>query len=133
MLLCDYAEELGGKLYVLGGGWSQLYALGGPSNIALAIKLSIPWTQANEPHDLAIRLLTEDGELVKSDAGDDIELTGKIEVGRPAGLRAGTSLDMALAARFQGITLEPGRYRFDLEIDGTVLEDAVFDVLKVAQ
>jgi len=61
MLLCDYAEELGGKLYIMGAGWSQLRTPYQPSNMALAIKLSVPWTQANEPHNLAIRLVTEDG------------------------------------------------------------------------
>jgi hypothetical protein len=133
MLLCDYAEELGGKLYIMGGGWSQLHTAGEPSNIALAIRLSVPWTQANEPHDLAIRLLTEDGEPVPNDLGGYIELTGKVEVGRPAGLRPGTNLDLALAARFQGIELEAGGYRFSLEIDETELGNAIFNVMPVQQ
>lgn len=133
MLLCDYAEELGGKLYIMGGGWTHLQTPNEPSNISLAIKLSIPWNQANEPHDLAIRLLTEDGEPVPNDSGGYIELTGKVEVGRPAGLRPGTNLDLALSARFQGIELEPGGYRFSLEIDETELGGATFNVMPVQQ
>jgi hypothetical protein len=128
MLLCDYAEELGGKLYIMGGGWSQLWTANVPSNISVAIKLSVPWNQANEPHELVIGLVREDGETVKDDEGKNVRLTGRVEVGRPPGLRPGSALDVALAARFQGISLEPGGYEFRLEIDGTLLESAAFNV-----
>ena len=35
LLLCDHAQEVGGKLYVLGGGWS-IYR-GTPVTMALAV------------------------------------------------------------------------------------------------
>jgi len=130
MLLCDYAEEVGGKLYIMGGGWSQLRTPNQPSNMALAIRLSVPWSQANEQHDLAIRLLTSDGHPVPNEEDQDIALEGKMEVGRPPGLRPGTDLDMALAARFDGLKLEPGTYRWSLEVDGMPLKHTAFDVIQ---
>ena len=47
MLLCDSAQSIGGKLYVLGGGWSILRKTGNLMTMALAVKLSIPWSRAN--------------------------------------------------------------------------------------
>jgi hypothetical protein len=130
MLLCDYAEEVGGKLYVMGGGWSHLRTPNQPSNMALAIQISVPWNQANEPHDLTIRLVTGDGHPVQNEQGENIELTGKVEVGRPPGLRPGSQLAVPLAARFNGLILEPGTYRWELEVDGAPLEDTTFDVIQ---
>jgi hypothetical protein len=130
MLLCDYAEELGGKLYIMGGGWSHLRTPNQPSNMALAIKVSVPWNQANEPHDLTIRLVTADGKPVPDEQGENVELTGKMEVGRPPGLRPGSKLDVALAARFNGLSLDLGTYRWDLLVDGTPLADTTFDVVQ---
>jgi len=132
MLLCDYAEELGGKLYIMGGGWSVLRTPNVPSNVYLAIKLSVPWNQANEPHDLAIRLVTEDGKPVQSEGQEgDVQLTGKVEVGRPPGLRPGTDLDLPLVASFHGLTLPPGGYRWSLEIDDMLLTKIPFRVLEL--
>src|SRR5690349_10370980 len=60
MLLCDFAQEVGGKLYIVGGGWSKVFDIGQPMNMALAIKLWVPWNAANQPTQLAIELRTED-------------------------------------------------------------------------
>ncbi len=132
MLLCDYAEELGGKLYIIGGGWTHLKTAYQPSDISLAIRFSVPWNQANEPHNITLRLLTEDGDPVRNEqTGENILLSGKMEVGRPAGWRPGTPLHVPLAARFGGLILEPGRYQWTLEIDGTPLTDVAFDVIEL--
>ncbi len=130
MLLCDYAEELGGKLYIMGGGWSRLWTPNQPSSMALAIKISVPWNQANEPHDLTIRLVTGNGGPVPDPQGNDVQLMGKLEVGRPPGLRPGSTLDVPIAARFNGLELDPGIYRWEVEIDGTLMHDTAFDVVQ---
>lgn len=129
MLLCDYAEELGGKLYVMGGGWSRNASADRPFNMSLAIKLAIPWNESNRPYDLTVRLVDENHEVVPNQDGDEIALAGKVEVGRPPGLRPGSNLDFALAVRFDGLVLSPGTYVFELLVDGQVLESAVFDMV----
>lgn len=129
MLLCDYAEELGGKLYVMGGGWSRNYTPNQPSNMSLAIKLSVPWNEANRPYDLNVRLVDENHEAVQNPEGTAIGLMGKVEVGRPPGLKPGSNLDLALALRFDGLVLNPGTYIWELLIGNNVLESTVFDVM----
>jgi hypothetical protein len=128
LLLCDAAEEAGGKLYVLGGGWSQVNVPNTPLNMALAILLSVPWNEANQPHDFEAVLMTDDGQAVTADEGA-IAASGKIEVGRPAGLKPGSDLNVPLALRFNGVVLAPGGYRWELSIDGTQMAIAPFRVL----
>lgn len=130
MLLCDYAEEVGGKLYIMGGGWSRNYTPNQPSNMSLAIKIAVPWNEANRPYDLTVRLVDENHETVQNpNDGKNVGLEGKVEVGRPPGLKPGTNLDLALAVRFDGLILEPGTYVWELLISNKVLENTVFDVI----
>jgi hypothetical protein len=129
MLLADYAQVADGKLTVVGGGWS----LTGPepAPFGIAILVHVPWDQANRRHLLRLELLDADGQpvLVPSDADeeptpivffDDIEF----EVGRPAGLKPGTPLELPLAINSGPLPLEPGkRYEWLLSIDGGTDDD----------
>lgn len=125
MLLADSAQAVGGKLYILGGGWSVTGP--GPVPSALAIKIEVPWDQANQRHDLQIALLDVDGHPVKvpTQTGDvPLELKSQFEVGRPAGLLPGTPLDVALAVNLGPLPLRPGqRYVWRCTINGETNED----------
>jgi len=63
ILLCDAAEAVNGKLYILGGGWSVTRPAPAPS--ALAVKIDVPWTDAYRKIPLIVELLTEDGPQVR--------------------------------------------------------------------
>jgi uncharacterized protein DUF6941 len=128
MLLCDAAEQVNGKLYILGGGWSTIFAVGQPANVTLAVKLLIPWDQTNRPHPIAAKLLTEDGDSVDLGAGP-VAATGQIEVGRPPGLKPGTPIDVPLVFPFGGLLLEQGGYVFALEVDGEPVARTPFRVI----
>src|SRR4051794_17346369 len=54
MILADSAQAVDGKLYVLGGGWSL--AGPGPTPMALAVKIEVPWDRGNMRHHLTIEL-----------------------------------------------------------------------------
>lgn len=127
MLLCDAAEESGGKLYILGGGWSVINLPDTPVNIAVAVLIAVPWNQANEQHDIALKLVDDDGGQVEVE-GQSVGAEGQFELGRPPGLKPGTDLNIPLAFRFNGISLPRGGYRFELSIDGTQVEIAPFRV-----
>ncbi len=128
MLLCDAATESGGKLYILGGGWSIVRAE--TASMALAIKMSIPWDQANQPFKMLTKLVDEDGEPVTPRGGDGpLQVDGEIEVGRPTGIKPGTPLDTPFALSFPPIPLDPGGYVWELEIDGTTMARTPFRVV----
>lgn len=119
MLLCDAAQSVGGKLYILGGGWSQLQVPeGGALTVALAMKVTIPWDRSNERIPLRVVLVTDQGSPVNL-GGMDVEARTDLEVGRPPGLTRGTPLDANLALNFVGLPLPAGGYAWLCEVDGS--------------
>lgn len=131
MLLCDAAESVNNKLYILGGGWSQIYTPNAPVNMALAVRLSIPWDMANEQIAFAASLVTEDEKPVDLGQGP-LNAEGGFEVGRPPGLKRGTPLDAAFVLNFANVALQPGGYVWKLEINGDVKARTPFRVLSQA-
>jgi hypothetical protein len=120
MLLADSAQEVGGKLYILGGGWSVTGPEPAPS--ALAMKFDVPWDQSNHKYQVLLELLTADGDAVEVEtAGGEtlpIRIEAQLETGRPPGLKPGTPIDAALAINFGPLPLEPDRrYEWRLSID----------------
>lgn len=132
MLLCDAAESVNGKLYILGGGWSQLLVPDQPASMSLAIKLAVPWDQANDPHRVKAKLITDHGEPVEvpMPEGEPMIVANEVvvETGRPAGLLPGTDLDAPLVFNFRGLGLSAGGYVWELEVDGEVKARAPFRV-----
>jgi len=132
VLLCDAAQQIGGKLYILGGGWSRVIATG-PLVMAIAVYLKVPWHAANRRIPLLIDLRTEDGRAVPDAAGRPVRIEGEFEVGRPPGLRQGTALDSSLAITIPGLPLLPGVYRWELHVGGQLLKSVPFEVLAAPQ
>lgn len=123
MMLADTAQEVGGKLYILGGGWSVTGPEVGP--MALAIKIDVPWNSANQRHKFDVMLLGEDGQPPEmlgpeGQVPGEVRFSGDFEVGRPPGMPAGTDIDATFAIQLGPLPLVPGRrYVWRLEIDGT--------------
>jgi hypothetical protein len=118
MLLADSAQAVGGKLFILGGGWSLTGPAPSPS--ALALKFEVPWDRANHRYDLLIELVDADGVPVVVPGTDQpIRIESTLEAGRPPGLKLGTPLDAVIALNFSPLPLEPDkRYEWRLTIDG---------------
>jgi hypothetical protein len=129
LLLCDWAEELNGKLYIMGGGWSRYFRTPSQAgDMFIAAKLLVPWSQANQLHRWTLQLMTEDGRHVEI-AEQAVHIEGKLEVGRPPGLAPGTDLDVPMTFRIGAPLLEAGRYRWEFLIDGTQLARVGFEVV----
>jgi hypothetical protein len=127
MLLCDHAQVANEKLYVLGGGWKIVGSPDTPFPAALAVLLEIPWTATNERHDLQVQLVDDDGDQVSF--GDIPVLTqAQFEVGRPPGVKPGSSLNQPMVFKFDGMPLPAGGYVFELSVDGTVIARTPFRV-----
>lgn len=123
MLLADAAQAVENKLYVIGGGWS---VLNGSAPTAVALVLKVPWEQTNETHNLKLELLDSDGHLVQipTPVGDQaITLESAFEVGRPAGIAKGSTIDLALAFTIGPLPLANGRYEWRLTIGNESPDD----------
>lgn len=127
MLLCDHAQVANEKLYVLGGGWTQVAFPDTPIPMALAVLIEVPWTSANEPHELQVELVDQDGDLVTFQ-DTPVKVVGQFEVGRPTGIKPGTDLTQQLVFKFDGIALPMGGYVFEFSVDGKPLARTPFRV-----
>ena len=120
LLLADAAQAVNGKLYILGGGWSIMGP--DPTPSAIALKIEVPWDEANKRHLMELTLLDGDGQpvIVPTPVGDQpVKLGGEFEAGRPPGLKPGTPLDVVLAINIGPLPLAPDRrYVWRCSIDG---------------
>ncbi len=121
LLLADAAQVVQGKLYILGGGWSITGPESAPS--AIAIKIDVPWDEANRRHRFQLNLLDADGQPVII-GNQSVAVAGEFEAGRPAGLPPGTPLDVTLAINIGPLPIQPGaRYVWRLSINDQSDED----------
>jgi hypothetical protein len=127
MLLCDSAQEVGGKLYVLGGGWTNLLQADAPSSMALAILIHFDWNEANKRQTIELELITDEGELVEQEE-QAVRIATAVEVGRPPGVKPGSEINAALAPSFLGLTLAAGGYVWILRSGDTILARVPFTV-----
>jgi hypothetical protein len=117
MLLCHAAEIQSGMLFVLGGGWTECNPNTGP--FVLAGKIEVPWDRANLKHNFTFELLDADGQPVTNAEDEPIVASGAFEVGRQAGLKPGTPLEMPFVIAFSPAELEPSsRYELRLFLAG---------------
>lgn len=121
IVLCDFAEQEqpGGKVHMLGAGWSLTGPMPAPHAVVAFIKVA--WTEANEKHQFFLRLTDGDGHVVTTTGASvpqPLEFSGMLEVGRPAGLPSGSEIDVNFVVSLQPLQLIPGqRYTWRLEID----------------
>jgi excisionase family DNA binding protein len=135
LLLCDNCVVADGKLFISGGGWSVV-----SPNVKgyMALLIAVPWDLANQDLSFELKLLDEDGQPVRTpnNLGEDapIELSAALQVGRPAGLVRGITLDVPLAVQMPHLVLTPGRrFEWVLTINGESKEDWRMPFLVVAR
>lgn len=80
VMLADAAQAVGGKLYVLGGGWSVVRAMTFPTPIQLALAISVSFnsTEAGQRFPLAVVIADENGVPVAP------EMNASVETGQAA-------------------------------------------------
>ena len=118
-MLADAAQAVGGKLFILGGGWSNVWAT---VPFSIACKVEVPWHLATEPHQFRLELMDADGQPVEAPTGDGgtqpVFVEAELSTGIAPGAKPGTPMDAVLAINFPPIELELGRYQFRVSIDG---------------
>ena len=124
-MLADSAQAIGGKLFLMGGGWSVTGPQPTPS--ALAGIMQVAWDEANQNHTVAFELLNADGQpfMVPTPMGlQAFKVEMKFQVGRPAGVTPGIELNVPIAINLGPLPLEPDkRYEWRVAIDGQRVDD----------
>lgn len=128
VLLADAAsaDQSSGKVHLLGAGWT---ITGSPlPGHAVVVLLGVPWDRTNRQHSIRLSLLDAEGAPVLAPAADTgepvpVAVEGKLEVGRPPGIPAGSPIDTPFVISFPpGLPLSPGRYVWQLEVNGEAQE-----------
>jgi Family of unknown function (DUF6941) len=131
MILADGAQAVGGKLYMLGGGWTHVFVpqFPGPpiAPFAIALGLTVPYHLTNRRFSFVLELTDADGTRVGE------VLTGEFEQGRPPGLRAGASQPILLAINARPEFPQPGRYSYNASIDGKPIRSIPFEAVQQIQ
>jgi hypothetical protein len=115
LILADAAEVVGGKLYLMGGGWTALTVnnqFPHRRSAGVAVAFRIPWHETNKRHEFEIEFATEDGRVIG-------KANGGFEVGRPPGIPQGTDqfVQMALGANVEFPT--PGGFSVTASVGGS--------------
>lgn len=113
-LLCDYASVRENLLHVVAGGITRLYRdeFPSPLNISLALIFEVHQMEFGAPHELAVRIMGEDG-------GEIVALQGGFQTGAES-LEIGEELLVPVALDFRNAGLPgPGAYTVEISVDGT--------------
>lgn len=149
VLLCDFAEVSGGKLFVSGAGISVL-ASGAqqapyPVNVCLAILVQVPWNETDTRHMLTIELISEAGGaqqrvLLSDQLPEDADpadlglLMVVFSANRMPTMTDGDESLMPMTVPLFGLPLpQQGPYFFSVRIDGREMDRASFRLVPMAQ
>lgn len=124
LILADAAQVQGEKLFMLGGGWSQLWVKQFPAQhqMAVAAGILIPWMETNARHEFKVMVRDEIG-------GTFTEVGGQFEQGRPPGLPPGTTQRMMLAINFSIRIERACEAVAELTLDGEVAKTVPFRIV----
>ena len=107
LVLADRAEVLNGKLYLMGGGYTQraVADFGSPIGLSLALGVLVPWHLTNREHRVTLRLEDDDGTEIEP------KIDAEVKVGRPADATVGDTFRPIMAVEGQWRLSGPGFYR----------------------
>ena len=128
-LLADAAQAVGGKIFVLGGGWNVFRSGNFPAPVQLAIAAGIGFanSEVGLRHPLKIAVVDETGVAVIPELNGQIE-TGQLAPDFPPGLPI--KVPVAWNVGFQ--VPRPGRYRIVISV-GASQAELPFDAIFVGQ
>jgi hypothetical protein len=127
-MLCDHAETSDGKLFINGAAINLLWV--GPQpphviNLGVAVVVHVPYTDTNQPHQIRVTIVDEDGDQVVpwvpegAPAMGPVEIAGDFNVGRPAALAPGESQSLPFAFQMTGLPMPHlGLHSVVIAIDG---------------
>jgi hypothetical protein len=129
MMVADGAQAVGGKLYVLGGGWSHLFVSQLPGKpltpFAVALGLRVSYDLTNRRFTFTLEVVDADGQQI-----GEPPAAGEFEVGRPPGLRPGTSQTVVFAIVVAPEFPAAGRYEFRALVDGDLVKQIPIEVVQ---
>ncbi len=115
LIVADRADVMGGKLYLMGGGFDRIQPPEFPLNLMLgiAVGIRVPYQETEDPHKIRVTLERADGDKL-------VEIEAELQTGRPPGMR-GKDLPVPMAFNVPITVAEPGEYVLTAHVDGREL------------
>lgn len=124
-LLADAVQAVGGKLYILGGGWSFFRAANFPTPIQIGLAISVSFTAEETGRKFPLSIIIAD----EADVPVVPEMKGQIETGPPiAELPKGVTHRLPFAANMGVLLPRAGRYTVAVRV-GPSSAQIVFDAI----
>lgn len=126
LILADFAQVTGGKLSMMGGGWTRINVQTFPhvQSFSVATAISVPWAHTNEKHNIVITMVDEDGQQ------ESFKIEGEFEVGRAPGTKPGSSQRLMMAFTVNSLKFtEPKVYSIISFVDGQEMRHIEFSVV----
>jgi hypothetical protein len=116
VLIADAVENVNGKLYVMGGGWTVFRSASFPAQIrfGIAVSIRVSWEETNAQHDVHIRVVQDPDRSQRPVANQEVmplEIGSKVHVTRPPGLEEGSIQRVFLAVNGNLPIPHAGKYR----------------------
>jgi hypothetical protein len=135
LILADAAAAVAGKHYIHGGGWDTIQAASFPVThhaMSAAIRLRVPWTATNQPHDLELDIVDADGQSVLPNPPGPF--TGQLNIGRPPHLEPGEDQVVPLVMDIRSLVfVAPGSYAAILRIGGFEAMRSPFRLVQIGE
>ncbi len=137
-MLADAAQVQGGKLFVLGGGFSTITARRIPAihpSISVVIVAQIGPEERHRDLNLTIRLYDEDGQPVRAakadgEVGDPVEVRGRLRIGAHPILPPGAASSVPLVYPFRNLRFDAAKgYVFIVYHDEVELTRLAFRIV----
>jgi hypothetical protein len=114
LILADFAEALGGKLYLMGGGWDSVKVadFSRPVPMSIACGISVPWNATDDEHRLTLAITDQDGVTVAP------ELQASFKTGRSPQLERGHPAHVPFAIKAELLFPGAGTYVVAATVDG---------------
>jgi hypothetical protein len=129
VMMADAAQAVGGKLFVLGGGWNVHRSGNYPSPIQFSVALSIlvPWNEAGVRHSMTVTISDEGGIPIVP------AVNGQFEVGKSGDVPPGAMQRALIAVNFVIALPRPGKYTVSATAGSARSERVWFDAIFVGQ
>lgn len=113
LILADAADVVGGKVYVMGGGWDRLVMHSGEmrKTLAVALAIRVPWHETNRAHPFEICMTHEDG-------GEIVTVTGEAEVRKSRDVPPGQPQLVMMVINFDTVFEREGTYLITAIVNG---------------
>ncbi len=130
LILADAAQVVGGKLYLLGGGWDRLTVnkeFPVDQRCAVALSMLVPWHETNQKHSFEVEIVSEDN--ITEESKSLVKVEGQFEVGRPPGIRQGQGQRFQLAIDMNLRIETAGTKTVIARIEGQPMKNLNFTVI----